>query len=93
MVGSQAAVRCVNGVLRVLADGEEVGGGAGDRRVVFHRGQRVEDELSLAGVVQAVLDTGCPAQRALDGQQVPQVKPGVRFSRWRCPPCHGSRPW
>jgi hypothetical protein len=60
-------------VLRVLADGEEVGGCAGHRRVVFHRGQCVKDELALVWVAHPVLDTGCPVQRALDGQQVVQA--------------------
>src|SRR5690348_15695546 len=72
VAGGRSAGRPVvarTGVLRVLADGEEVAGGAGDRRVVFHRGQGVEDELALGGVTQPVLDTGCPVQHALDGQQ------------------------
>src|ERR1700743_841787 len=68
-----------DGGSRVLADGEQVGGGADDRRVVFYRGQRVEDELTLGGVAQPVLDTGCPVQRALDGQQVVQAQSGIRY--------------
>ena len=67
-----------DGRLRALADGEEVAGDAGDRRVVLHRRQRAEDELALGGVAQPVPDTGRPVQRALDRQQVVQAQPGIR---------------
>lgn len=63
----------------MLANGKKVAGGTGNLRVVLHRGQRVEDELALGGISEPVPDTGCPGQRTLDGQQVIQAQPGIRY--------------
>src|SRR5271154_2853938 len=62
-----------------VADGEEGSGGTGYRRVLFHRGQRLEDELALVWIAQPVLDIWRPVEQALDGQQVVQAQPGVRY--------------